>query len=413
MIPSPTDPVSAFHAGLAGLGQRHPRIVGLWLLRLGVIVLLVGCCTGVALANIGFFIAAGGALIAGAPLLRLPGSRIGLVFAGWVGLSAVAAVLSGRSDVPIRGYGLLYTWIAGPLAQVALAHAATRRWALTAFAVACVASSLLAVAQYVLGWRAEAPLHFDPTATGHRWFHGSGFFGVHLTQGFVMSLGVVALASTGLLWGSAAAAVALLVSQARGSFVGMAIAVGAALVSRGGRALWAGSLAAIVVLLTAGAFLQATQPGKLQAALRGEDGRWPIWRTSLAIAAEQPVLGAGGPEAYKERYVSLYPTVVPGHASEFAEGSPHAHNSFLSLVAKNGIPALLLYLCLWAVLLRAAWQPNGAARSLAAGALGTAVGSGMFEDLAGHAVPSYALFVLLGLAIALARDARGRSPQAG
>jgi O-antigen ligase len=412
------DPLDVFLAETEALDRLHPRRIGLTLMRVGIAALPATLCCGIAPANIAAAIATAGVILCRPPLRVLPGALPGFLFAGWIGLSAVAAVLSERSALPAKSVGPMYTWVVGLIAACAFAHRPTARASLIALAATTGVSTLLELAQLAIGWKPEAVFHLS--AEGKRWYKSSGFSTLNLTQGFVMCMAAVSLLAGRALMparlGAASGAwttAAVVLTGARGACIGLAAGVAGWLMGNGRRALLGAAAAALGILGLGVVYLAAFDQERLAATFSGKDGRWPIWRVSIAVMEEHPLVGSGGPEAFKADYTRLFPSVEPGVQNEFPEGAPHAHNSFLSFASRNGIPALILYLWLLAALVRGA-RPRGGPRGgwrLALGALCASVAMGMFEDIAGHAVPAFSLFVTLGLATAMTRHLAGEATE--
>ncbi len=99
---------------------------------------------------------------------------------------------------------------------------------------------------------------------------------------------------------------------------------------------------ALVVVTTAGLALWP------QMAQRGDGNRAAIYRSTVALIAERPLLGSG---------LGAYETAYPAHAG-FDNGLivDHAHNDWLEWMAEAGVLAVvpLLLLALWSI--REAWR---------------------------------------------------------
>ncbi len=415
----PAEPAADFSDRISALPWSSPRRIGLLLLQVGSAAALATVPLPIAACNICLGVAAVGALMCRPPLLRLPGFAWGLAFSTWIAVSVLTTVLSNAHPDPIHGYGLMYTWMALYLGMVAFADRRVLGYAVVGFIVIITASCLLACLQFVIGFDiTKAPLRIDPTKP--RFADGQGFQGLRLTQGFLMCVALLCLQAPLPLprlmprWARVAATlasgVALVLSRARLAYIGAVVGIFTWLAMRGRRSLLRAS---VVGLLVGGALLLAMwsiQPAKFHAMLRGDDQRWSIWRTSAAIIEAHPLVGSGGPEAYKDLYREYYPRVVPDLPNGFDDGaSPHAHNSFLSIAAEHGLPALALYLALLWSLAWWAFRRRGQGRErarLASALIASAIAAGMFENLAGHSTPAYALF--LGLAVAFSvRDEPG------
>jgi O-antigen ligase len=408
--------LAAWDAALTVLPPTHPRRIGRALLALGVMVLIPATACSIALMNLGLGLALGGALLARAPLGRVPGLWWGAALAAWGALSMVSVIALGRHAHPYNGFGLLYTWLAFPVAWLACREAGTRRvvaWGLVATLAAAVALSLV---QYTVGLREDLrPFRVGGGPSALRFTFANGFFSTHLTLAAVMMALLIALA--GRLrhdlprWAGWAAVVlaatGLVLSSGRLAFVGLlaALAVWGVLGDRR-RALAAlvGGGALLAVAITV---LALTQGPRLKAMLRGEDGRWMIWQTTAHLIAETPLVGSGGSRAFTERYAVLNPQLHDGRTGEFPMGAPHAHNSLLSISAEHGVPAAILYLLLLSALVLAAWRrrdQDADAWRLATALVAGMLAAGMFEHLAGDGESALVLFALLGALTAPRRE---------
>jgi O-antigen ligase len=408
----PADHLRAFTELLDGLPPNHPRVIGRWLLRFGMGAMLSLVCTGPAAPNICLAVAALGCLLARPPLYRLAGLAWGLLFFIWVGISAIIAAQTGFVAHPMIGLGLLYTWVVLFLGQVAFCHEATLRVALRVLSVVVIASSVLALLQFTIGLGNHGPLRIDPH--GKRFEHGVGFMNLHLSQGPVMAYDALLLAAASALalvpWrsgvaGVGAAGLAVFLSTARMAYLGLAAGVGAALAARGLRHVARAALYSSLIAGLAISVLYVWQPVRTARALHGDDGRWLIWRTSMRMIEVHPLIGSGGPEGFKAEYSWQFPLANPGGKNEFiVGGAPHAHNSFLSIAAEHGLPALILYLGMIALALRGCWRRRQASPmgwQLGVAVVVAATVAGMFENLAGHSVPAYAFFLVLAISSVL------------
>jgi O-antigen ligase len=201
---------------------------------------------------------------------------------------------------------------------------------------------------------------------------------------------------------------------ARAALAGFIVALGGAVAARGRRHLLAAL--GVAALLGAGAVgvTALTQRKRFDDLLALRDTRWDIWRVSLAIVAEHPLLGTAGPAGWREAYREAHPRVVPERPSEFAGGAaPHAHNTPLAFAGEYGIPYALLW---FALLVTVVLALRGAAPGLRGAAVGMALMAlvfGQFERLDGEA--SRALWLGLGILVALRHldDGRAGAPAAG
>lgn len=404
----------AFHARLADLPARHPRRLGLLLLQFGMGCVLAALPFSVALAKAGIICAWVGALLAGAPLHRVPGFAWGLAFTTWQALSWACVRFGGVDPAPLGGLGMLYTWTCLPLAAVAFFSAPAARIALRACAGMCVAAGLLSLLQFTVGLHeGHPPLRLSPA--GVRFVHTDGFFSTHLAHGTAMMLCLLLLTARpvrellGRAWvwaGGIGAFAGLGLSAARLSQVGLAAGIALGFAAAGWRRLLLGLGLAVLLLGGSLAMLAVARPDRVQAVLRLEDGRWQIWRASLAVWRERPITGCGGDAAFPRRYQALYHQANgPSSFNEFGTrgGAPHAHNTPLALLSEHGLLTLPLWLGLVLTPLVFLWrrrrlQPGAWRGGLALG--GAFLAAAQFENLAGSAVAAHAWFTACGLLLA-------------
>ncbi len=424
-----------FDAELAALPDRHPRRIGLWLMRVGVMALVAGIPFSLALMNIGLGTALAGAVLARAPLHILPGFWFGVAFAGWQAISLgvmLAAVPADAARPRLIGLGLMYTWLTLYPALVVLRDDLWRRRAFRVLVPILVAVAALALAQAVLGRPTPtaplASLPADASWLDRIWAKaiwpgpwrirpggehiGSGFMSVHLTFGYVagllLCLQVHARDRLGLgprlAWtGRLAAAVAVAVSASRLALLAAIAGLAAGFAARGRRWLVAAAGVVVVGMILAATVMWLFQPGKLDNLLRGDDGRWPIWRKAAVIAAEHPWFGVGSSDAYRKADLELNQRLFPGKEMEFGvKGAPHAHHTALGIAAVHGIPAAVLYCALLLALLLAAWRRRLAdplGWRLACGLIAATVVAGQFERVASGGEGMMAFATLLAVAL--------------
>jgi hypothetical protein len=371
--------------------------------RWGLFIAGLGCClTGLGLAislpmmHAGLGLGLCGAIIAGAPLWRWPGFWPSLALSAWVLLSLALADSDGRWRL-----GALYGPWFGALVWWVARDETWRRRIITAVCIAVIAAGSLGLIQFLMGYDKDArPLRIDWEGLA-RFGRTSGFFSIHLTQGYVLAAVCLALA----------------------------------------------------------------QPALLRQFQEADNPRFTIWKLSGQILSEAPLLGMGSKDLFRERYQTLlaeqrpdlvipwdpaapepayaaWPVLaehgqiqeiltvwrethvddpmrsvyeadmrllfgtITGTAAFFPEGAPHAHHSILGLAALHGLPAALAWLALIAVVAIQGWRLRKVDREAAGillGAAGLAVAAGQFEYFAGDAEAGYATFLAVGLGGALAR----------
>lgn len=391
------------------LPWQHPRRLALGLAQLGLVTILFSVCCSVAGANIGLTAAWAGVLVARLPVHRAIGFWPGMAYILWQVISRFGAQ-PGSAD--LHGLGQMYAWSGVLLAQVALADGLpgaqlARTWGLRLLALVAAVSCAVALGQYTIGLDDQVPVvRIGPA--GERFMHSTGFFSIHLTQGVVLAA-VAMLACCLPVWQGVAAAfrwtaliagtLAVAISGGRLAYLGLGAGWSLALIAKGRRYALRGVLAGAAVAAVAVLVMLLTTPERLKSTFNMQDGRWPIWRTASALIVEHPLLGTGGPKAFKQQFHAAYPTVNPGIPEEFPEGAPHAHNSLLSLAAEHGIPLVLLYLALLGTVVVGCWKRSagGPTGRTAVGLATLFLVAGMFENLSGQNIPSQCLWTFLGL----------------
>ena len=374
-----------------------------WSAAIGAAALPISLALGTAALGVALL----AAVLCRAPLWRAPGFTLALAFSAWC-LVSVAATWSGDS---LR-LSLVYSWLAFPVAYVAFHDRATRTLALRLLAAALGAAALLAVVQFTVGFAVgHPPLRIARDGVRYAW--ASGFLNYHLTFGAVAALLLpvfVAEGRRGLL-GGVSAGLAVVLSVARLAYLGVVaglVCFATLTAARRGRAF------ALTLLAGAAACaaLALLSPAKLRSAMELRDGRFAIWEVTTTIIDAHPVLGVGGRKAFEREYSARWPEVV-GWRTDLPMHEPtvkHAHNSFLSITALHGLPALGLYLLLLVGLARAARRiraPDRRAGAAAVAVLVTYVVAGQFNDLAGQGETGYAFFIALALALTGRRAEEG------
>jgi hypothetical protein len=403
--------VAIWHSELEALPINHPRRWGVQLLAIGSVGMLLAMFATPPWASIGAAVALAGALLSRAPLHRMPWLWVGLAYGTWIFLSGTFAWHQDIEGARLRPSAPIWSWLATPLVAIGLTVFNNRRMAWIAVAVVATASVAIAAIQFAVGL-GDGPLKIDPN--GKRWQVARGFSEHHLTFGLACALLLTAsvqlrsafIATAFTTWMARSAAIlGLVVCGSRAAVLGAGAGLWATLSARGRR--WA-LIGLGLALLGGGALaarFAATDPGRLSAALQLQDGRWPIWRTSLHLVGERPLLGYGGKDAFKIAYREAFPVVNPGQTSEFPDGAPHAHNAALALIAEYGTPALLLHVAFWAAILIWLWRRRHEAPDgwrLGVGVAVVAVVGGIFEPYPTRAVQGVAIHACLGLALSLA-----------
>ena len=390
-------PLCDWHAAAraAGTWRRRAHRLLCWSTAIGAAALPVSMPLGTAALGVGLF----AALLCRAPLQRAPGFALGVIFSVWC-LVSVAVTYGGGS---LR-LSLVYSWLAFAVGYVVYHDRTTRLLALRLLAASLSAAALLALAQFTVGLDpASKPLRLSPDGQRHAMAYG--FLGYHLTYGAVAALVLPVFLAEGRrgIVGGVAGALGALLSVARLAYLGAVagtVAYATLAAVRRGRAL----ALALVVGLTACGAMAFLAPDKARAVLEMRDGRFAIWEVTFAIIDDHPILGVGGRSNFERDYVARWPEVV-GWRPDLPFSEPkmaHPHNSFLSITANHGLPALGLYLLLLFGFVHAARRAGARHRqagAAAAAVLVTFVVAGQFNDLAAQSETGYAFFIALALAL--------------
>lgn len=386
--------------------------IGRWALCAGTAGLLASLCFSIAMAHICMAVALIGWICSRPAIWRLPGFWWCVAFAAWVFGGSVVLWATQDKELIHSRHGTAFIWLAAYFAAVGLAEARVRRWALIAALVTMSASLIVAAAQFFIGLGIKSPFRIDPN--GPRFDSSGGFFGKHLTQGFMMTLlclaylGQASLAGLPARWvwlGRGLATVAVLLANSRSGLLAFAASVGAHLVAGYGFRLriMAGALA---VLLAVVGWVWFVTPDKITRVINMQDGRLIHWEASLVMIPRHPVIGVGNRDGFKEENAKIVRELYPDGSQDLWLNAPHAHNIYLGLATEHGIPALLLYVAMVTAVMRHLYRrraENLAGWQIGCGAVAAMMVGGMTEHYAGISMTSYGFFCLLGLAMALDR----------
>ncbi len=211
---------------------------------------------------------------------------------------------------------------------------------------------------------------------------------------------------------SAIVAVGLVLTWSRGAWLGAILGLGTLLVVTSNRRLWVGILAAAAVLAVATPVLAPRwqhQSSRLRNVAVTEDpfSRIAVWKVSLRIIADHPVLGTG-----LGRFMSAYIRYTGGNPSD---ALPTAHEIFLNFAVETGLLGLaaLLYFLGTGTRTMVRWYkrspPGSWQRAMSATALAA------FVALMGHQLVdgtvmgvhiAFGLYALLALGAAAGRRSR-------
>ncbi|HEX2254047.1 MAG TPA: O-antigen ligase family protein, partial [Thermoanaerobaculia bacterium] len=206
---------------------------------------------------------------------------------------------------------------------------------------------------------------------------------------------------------------ALLVSLTRSAWVGLALALGLAIVLRSPRALLLVPPAAVVFVLLAPVPMLHRVASITDLSDTSNYDRLCMAEAGVRMIVERPLTGIG-PEMVEHRYPIYRHPTAPRY------WVPHLHNSFLQLAAERGLPALAAYLALLAASLAAAWSGyrreggrRGPRADLWLGALLAVVGfsfAGLFEHNWGDTEVQRLVLFLLAVPFCLRAGAPSPPP---
>lgn len=221
--------------------------------------------------------------------------------------------------------------------------------------------------------------------------------------------------------------VAVLLTQTRSAWLGMALAAGV-LIARSLRAHlhlrredWVAIALIIVLLAVAGFALGEGIAGRVAEVVKGDagegSGRLPLWGVGLRVVAEHPLVGVG-PDSFRFGYYEAR-TTANALLGGYGTVADDAHSLPIMVAATIGVPALLVLLVFGFLVLRGAWRQAfaadpGADRTVFAGWLAAICGNGLYL-MFGPSVLSSNLVLALGVGVLLAAGARpgrlrGRGP---
>ena len=357
-----------------------------------------------------------------APVWRLRARRpewppLAAPLAAWLAWSALACAWSPSAALALRLWG---HWLAAAIVYALLFHLADHGKDLRPVAAAALAAGAviagLGIGQALWGWT-FVPQAFPPSAT---------FANKNIAAQFavgVLPLGLVWMTGSRRDRSAAALAMALLVvfvalTRTRSAAAALVVEtlVLAAWWGRGRRWLRAAAAVAAAVMVAVIALQwRAASPGS--AARVSVQGRAAIWRNTLVMIREHPLVGVGL-GAHSLVYPAYHRRAVVDPLFSSRVQLDFAHNDYLQLVAELGVAAAALLAILGVAFARLVRQararaPTGEEGVLAATATAAAAGlltDALFSFPAYRALPPWLLAVDAAL---LAVLARGPAPARG
>jgi O-antigen ligase len=383
------------------------------------------------------------------------GVLIGLAFIGaFIARLRTLAVLRQQRQL-ILATIIFLVWVTVAMAwapDTSRAANAAAFWGLAALAMLVMMSTLttardigLVTAAFVIGATAAAAIGLatgglgnntavyatrtvTATAVNGRLTGGGGDPNLQ-AAGFVaamfLSMGLFGLyrrraARVALLLAFALISIAFIATESRGGLIALAVAaIGALMISPGQRRRLLGLMALVIVMAGVAVAINPSSLSRITNLGGGTSGRSDIWPVAARVFEQHPLFGVGTNnfQVVEPRFALLHRSV--SRVTYIAEDPDPAHNTYLQLLAENGIVGLLLYLGVVVLSLRAALtaakefdalgersQAN-LARAIAMGTIGFLAAN--FFITAGD---DWRLWILFGLgpallALARAEKARG------
>lgn len=354
---------------------------------------------------------------------RFRGSRpewppLAVPLSAWLVWSALGCAWSPNSALSLR---LWIHWLAATIAYVLLFHLSDRGKDLRAIVAAALAAgaavAALGIGQHVWGWT-FVPQAFPPAAT---------FANKNVAAQFaigVLPFAVVWVTGSrrGRSWSLAAVATGLLLTflaltRTRSAAVA-AVVESLVLVAWWGRSRrWAWGLGAVAAVLVMAVAAQHRWSSVGSASVSSVQGRVAIWRNTLVMIREHPVVGVG---------LGAHPTIYPAYHRRAAVDPlfssrlhlDFAHDDYLQLTAELGLVGAALLAVLGVAGVRLVREARARAASgedalLAAAATASAAGlliDALFSFAAYRALPPWLLALDAAL---LAVVARGPAAERG
>ncbi|GJQ21854.1 MAG: hypothetical protein HBSIN02_22090 [Bacteroidia bacterium] len=326
---------------------------GLYLFAVSIPVSFVPAEWGIALAGVGWFLQ--GLPERSWPVRWHPFLAVLLFYAGW---NILAALISERPVGSLLAVGdnewpavlmLLMFWLVG------------EERILKRLVVLFLGSSSLAMVYGI--WQTFGGVEFyrgmNLTPFGE-FYRNVGFYGFYLTfAAFAMTVFFLAVgiavharnknARRATLLVAVLSALAIIGSFARSIWVGM-VMVGPFVGFFKSKKAGLVSIAVTVLLATGAVVLSPEIRQRAESIIdpRQNETRLNLWKTSLAIAKENPLFGVG-----EDNFVYVFDRYkVEGYYDTMV----HPHNDYLDALVSSGIPGLLAFVALWTIALRSGYR---------------------------------------------------------
>ena len=231
-----------------------------------------------------------------------------------------------------------------------------RRAALDVLLGSTTLAAVMGIAQNFFGRQFATPFTVDPqsvTFTSERVFSTFGnpiFFAGYLALVIPLTVGALAQSVPWsprfrlLLVSGLIQLIALVLTSARGAFIGLAVGMAALALLTKPMRRWIAGLTAMsaVLVLVAG----LVSPGLVKHLFAGGDpGRLLMWRTAVEMWKAAPLTGAGLGQFNRE-YPCVQARIAGPGETGLGVNAGYAHNDFLQTGAELGIPGAVLFAAL-------------------------------------------------------------------
>ncbi|MBI5471746.1 MAG: O-antigen ligase family protein [Ignavibacteriae bacterium] len=238
-----------------------------------------------------------------------------------------------------------------------------------AFLISASAAMLYAVSQSVTGIDFLRP--GELTSIGFGFYRSTGFYGFYLTFA-ALAMATFFIAGAQVLerrrWTfvliAVAAFLAIIGSFARSIWIAVALIVPLFAFLRGRRFGTYVTLSLVSLVLIASLTIPAFYVRIVSIVDLGQNQtRLNLWKSAVAMASDHPLLGVG--EDNWDFFFEHY-RVQGG----FYDTTVHPHNDYLNVLANSGVPGLILFVTIWAMIIHAGVRAFRRRRDHAIGAVG-------------------------------------------
>jgi len=307
------------------------------------------------------------------PLTTTSPMRLFYLFAGgYVAWMVLAALLASSWSGAVLALREEWLFVAVPIGVFLFRDDRNARRLIFTFAAAVGIVSLFSITQHFTGWYIMKSHPLPPAPNGGYLVCGNFphplTFGNYYATAALFMLGLGALSGTDLArrtrWLVAGAGVlaagATLLTYSRGSI--LALLGGLLMLAAMIRRRYLGYAVALIGLgVIAAALISPGSIARVRSNLDREFGstyensRMFIWKKSAEIIDDHPVFGVG-----QGNYHEAYASRMPADSNE-RKLKGHAHNDLINIAVVGGLPAMLLFVAMWAVLLVSFWRGRRAA----------------------------------------------------